>query len=160
MRGKLLQGDIIEGKTNKVVGKHQGVLYYTIGQRKGLGIGGIKGEEDGSFVIYKKDVKNNILYVAHPSERYLLTSTSCYLSDVNWVGPKPTSPLEVGVKFRYRQQDQKCTLTFEGEKIRLDYPQGVEAVTPGQIGVIYDGEKMLGGGIIESTYYKDKRTDI
>lgn len=154
------EGDIIEGKTNKVVGKHQGVLYYTIGQRKGLGIGGIKGEEDGSFVIYKKDVKNNILYVAHPSERYLLISTSCYLSDVNWVGPKPTSPLEVGVKFRYRQQDQKCTLTFEGEKIRLDYPQGVEAVTPGQIGVIYDGEKMLGGGIIESTYYKDKRTDI
>ena len=154
------EGDIIEGKTNKVVGKHQGVLYYTIGQRKGLGIGGIKGEEDGSFVIYKKDVKNNILYVAHPNERYLLTSTSCYLSDVNWVGPKPSSSLEVGVKFRYRQQDQKCTLTFEGEKIRLDYPQGVEAVTPGQIGVIYDGEKMLGGGIIESTYYKDKRTDI
>lgn len=154
------EGDIIEGKTNKVIGKHQGVLYYTIGQRKGLGIGGIKGEEDGAFVIYKKDVKNNILYVAHPSERYLLQSTSCILSDVNWVGPKPNNPIEVGVKFRYRQVDQKCILSFTGNNIKVSYPQGVESVTPGQIAVIYDGEKMLGGGIIDQTYFKDKRVDI
>ena len=154
------KGKIVEGKTGKVVGEHSGVLYYTLGQHKGLGIGGVKGEEEGAFYIYKKDVKNNILYVAHPSERYLLLSSSCYVDSINWVGPKPEKPLRVGVKFRYRQPDQFCYLSFEGDKVKLEYEKPVEAVTPGQIAVFYDGEKMLGGGIIESTYFEGKRNDI
>jgi len=153
------EGLIIEGKTNKVVGKHQGVLYYTIGQRKGLGIGGIKGEE-GAFFIYKKDVAKNILYVAHPSDLDLLISSCCYLSNVNWVGEKPNGKIEVGVKFRYRQPDQKAFLEFENDEIKLTYPQGVEAVTPGQIGVIYSGEKLLGGGIIDRVYKNGTRIDV
>lgn len=153
-------GDIVEGSTGKVLGRHSGVLYYTLGQHKGLGIGGVKGEEEGAFFIYRKDVKKNILYVAHPSDRHLLLSDECYVDHVNWIGPKPDGEMRVGVKFRYRQPDQFCTLRFEGDRIRLSYDSPVEAVTPGQIAVIYEGDKMRGGGIIESTYREGKRTDV
>ena len=154
------KGKIVEGKTGRVLGEHIGVLYYTLGQRHGLGIGGISGEEGGAWFVYKKDVKKNILYVAKAGDEELLYSDSCYVDGINWVGPKPTGPIEVGVKFRYRQPDQFCTLTFEGERVWLDYHAPVKAVTPGQIAVFYDGERMLGGGIIEETYYKGERTDI
>jgi tRNA-specific 2-thiouridylase len=154
------KGKIVEGKTGRVLGEHIGVLYYTLGQRHGLGIGGISGEEDSAFFIYKKDVKNNVLYVAHAGDEELLYSDACYVDGINWVGPKPEGKIRVGVKFRYRQPDQYCDLSFEGDRVRLDYVEPVKAVTPGQIAVFYDGERMLGGGIIESTYYKGKRTDI
>ena len=153
-------GKIIEGRTGKVLGKHCGVLYYTLGQHKGLGIGGVKGEEEGAFFIYQKDVKNNILYVAHPSDRHLLLSDECLVDGINWIGERPKEEITVGVKFRYRQPDQMCSLSFEGDKVRLRYHSPVEAVTPGQVAVFYRGEKMLGGGIIESTYRSGKRTDI
>jgi tRNA-specific 2-thiouridylase len=105
-------------------------------------------------------VKNNVLYVAHAGDEELLYSDACYVDGINWVGPKPQGKIRVGVKFRYRQPDQYCDLSFEGDRVRLDYVEPVKAVTPGQIAVFYDGERMLGGGIIESTYYKGKRTDI
>lgn len=151
-------GKIIEGKTGKVVGEHMGVLYYTIGQHKGLGIGGIKGEEEGAFFIYKKDVANNILYVAHPNERYLLKSTRCVLTDLNYIGERKDEP--VGVKFRYRQPDQAAVIAFEGEKAILTYPQGVESVTPGQIAAIYKDGYCLGSGIISEVYRDEERIDI
>jgi tRNA-specific 2-thiouridylase len=153
-------GDIVDGGTGKVLGKHMGVLYYTLGQRHGLGIGGIKGEEAGAWFIYKKDVQKNILYVANSHEEDLLNSDSCLVKEINWIGPKPTEPLHVGVKFRYRQPDQFCTLHFEGENVRLVYDKPVKAVTPGQIAVFYQGEKMRGGGKIDEVYYQGKRTDL
>ena len=153
------KGKIVEGKTGRVVGEHKGVLYYTIGQHKGLGIGGIAGEEEGAFFVYKKDAKNNILYVAKEKDEILLQSTSCVVDSVNWIGPRPSGVMEVGVKFRYRQPDQFATLRFEGDKVRLDYPQGVKAVTPGQIAVFYQGERMLGGGIIDEVYRLQERID-
>jgi tRNA-specific 2-thiouridylase len=152
-------GDIVDGGTGKVLGKHMGVLYYTLGQRHGLGIGGIKGEEAGAWFIYKKDVQKNILYVANSHEEDLLNSDSCLVKEINWIGPKPTEPLHVGVKFRYRQPDQFCTLHFEGENVRLVYDKPVKAVTPGQIAVFYQGEKMRGGGKIDEVYYQGKRTN-
>lgn len=153
-------GDIVDGGTGKVLGKHMGVLYYTLGQRHGLGIGGIKGEEAGAWFIYKKDVQKNILYVANSHEEDLLNSDSCLVKEINWIGPKPTGSIHVGVKFRYRQPDQYCTLRFEGEDVYLTYDAPVKAVTPGQIAVFYEGEKMRGGGKIDEVYYKGKRTDI
>lgn len=153
------KGKIVEGKTGKVVGEHRGVLYYTIGQHKGLGIGGVSGEEEGAFFIYKKDVKNNILYVAKAKDSYLLDSTSCFADHVNWVGEKPSGPMKVGVKFRYRQPDQFATLLFHEDEIELIYEAPVKAVTPGQIAVFYDGERMLGGGIISRIYRGDERID-
>ena len=154
------KGDIVEGSTGKVVGTHKGVLFYTLGQHKGLGIGGIKGEEEGAFFIYKKDVKKNILYVAHPSDRHLLLSDACLVTGINWIGEKPKGEIEVGAKFRYRQPDQKVYIHFEGDEIKVRYASPIEAVTPGQIAVFYLGEKMLGGGIIEATYREGKRIDL
>lgn len=155
-------GDIVEGTSGKVVGRHQGVLYYTLGQRKGLGIGGIAGEEgEGGFFIYKKDVRKNILYVARREDDYLLLSDRCLVNDVNWVGPKPEGRIEVGVKFRYRQSDQKAYLSFLGEDVILEYEDHpVKAVTPGQIAVFYQGEKMRGGGKIAAVYRRGERIDI
>ncbi len=137
-------------------------MYYTLGQRKGLGIGGIRGiNADGGYFIYKKDVMNNILYVAKVEDSYLLESDKAIVDNVNWIGPKPTNEIEVGVKFRYRQADQKAKLHFEGEKIVLDYSFApVKAVTPGQIAAIYQGERMLGGGIIDAIYRQGKRIDL
>lgn len=154
------EGDIVLGENNQVIGRHQGVLYYTIGQRHGLGIGGVSGLEAGAYFVYKKDVKNNILYVAHSSEDELLYSDTVYVDGVNWIGPKPEAPIRVGVKFRYRQPDQPCLLSFEGERIKLECINKVKSVTPGQIAAIYEGERLLGGGIIEMTYYKGVRNDV
>ena len=153
------KGKIIEGKSGKVVGEHLGVLYYTIGQHKGLGIGGIKGEKEGAFFVYKKDAVNNVLYVAKSDEKELLMSSSCRLDHVNWIGEKPKKAIRVGVKFRYRQSDQFCFLRFDGDEIVLDYQSPVKAVTPGQIAVIYDGERMLGGGIICQVFRGEERID-
>lgn len=146
-------GDIVDGPTGKVIGRHHGVMYYTLGQHKGLGIGGVKDAPEGAYFVYDKDVTKNVLYVAQMSHRELLQSDSCLVDNVNFIGPKPTSPIKVGVKFRYRQPDQMCMLQFEGDKVRLHYLSPVEAVTPGQIAVFYDGEKMLGGGIIDSIHH-------
>lgn len=153
------KGNIVDGATGKVVGQHQGVLYYTIGQRRGLGIGGISGQKEGSYFVYKKDVANNILYVAHEEDEALLGSSSCVLTNVNWVGEKPNSPIEVGVKFRYRQPDQKAFAHFEGDNLILTYDHQ-KAVTPGQIAAIYLDKVLLGGGIIDAVYLQDKRIDI
>lgn len=154
------KGKVIDGSSGKVIGEHQGVLYYTLGQRHGLGIGGVSGEKEGAWFIYKKDVKNNVLYVEKGDKGHLLESDSCLVEDINWIGPKPEKGLHVGVKFRYRQPDQMCTLYFEGDSVKLVYDQPVKAVTPGQIAVFYDGERMLGGGIIEATYRGGERTDL
>lgn len=154
-------GDIIDIQSGKKLGRHVGVLYYTLGQRKGLGIGGVKGEEGNPWFVCKKDVQNNILYVSNGNEDEALNSDSCLITNVNWVGEKPEGKIHVGVKFRYRQQDQGCYLEFDGENIVLTYDAPYKAVTPGQFAVFYheDG-RMLGGGIIDQTYYKGKRNDI
>ncbi|MCR5079685.1 MAG: tRNA 2-thiouridine(34) synthase MnmA [Bacilli bacterium] len=146
------KGDIVDGDTGKVVGTHKGVLYYTIGQRKGLNIGGIKGvDATGGYFIYKKDVANNILYVAKADHMDRLDSDRAIVDNVNWIGPRPEGQIKVGVKFRYRQADQPALLHFEGDKIVLDYSFApVKAVTPGQIAAIYDEERLLGGGILDT----------
>jgi tRNA-specific 2-thiouridylase len=154
------KGDIVDVATGKVLGQHMGVLYYTLGQRKGLGIGGVSGEPDNAWFICKKDVKKNILYVTNGNEDEHLNSDHCLVTDVNWIGPKPTSPIAVGVKFRYRQPDQPCHLEFQGENVYLSYDHPYKAVTPGQFAVFYLDGRMLGGGIIDQTFYKGKRNDI
>jgi len=154
------KGDIVDGATNTVIGKHMGVLYYTIGQRKGLGIGGIKGRDATSWFIYKKDVEHNILYVSDSADDSVLFADSCIAKDVNWIGEKPAEPTQFCVKTRYRQEDKPCHAYFKGDDLIINFDEPVKAVTPGQIAVIYDGDIMLGGGIIDSTYRDGKRIDI
>lgn len=155
------RGDIVDIETNRVIGKHDGAMYYTIGQRKGLGIGGISGEEAKGWFVIKKDIKKNILYVASGDENEYLLSDRCTVTNINWITDKPVEGQHIYAKFRYRQQDNGVTIHFvDNDKIELIFDEPYKAVTPGQAAVLYDGEICLGGGLIEHTYMKEKQTDI
>ena len=155
------KGKIIDINSNEVVGEHDGVMYYTIGQRKGLGIGGISGREPRSWFVCYKDVKNNILYVADEKEDEHLFSDRAIIKNINWLAEGNNEPLHVGCKFRYRQQDNGVTLKFiDDDTIELIFDEPYKAVTTGQAAVFYMGTRMLGGGIIEEIYYKGKRIEI
>ena len=156
------KGDIVDVNSHKVVGHHDGVLYYTIGQRKGLGIGGIKWIDPKSWFVVAKDVKNNILYVSQGDDNEYLLSDRALISNINWINmPKPTNSMHVGCKFRYRQQDNFVTLKFiDDDIVELIYDEPIKSVTPGQAAVFYDGDVMLGGGIIDRVFYKGKEKMI
>ena len=141
-------GDIIDVVTKEVVGRHGGVLYYTIGQRKGLGIGG----NQGRWFVVGKNVEKNELYVANSHSTEWLNSDSCLVSQVNWF--KDVSfPVKGTAKFRYRQKDNEVTIEpYNDELYIVKYPQTVSSVTPGQQAVFYDGDVCLGGGVIEKTF--------
>ena len=138
-----IPGDVIDIETNKKVGEHIGLMYYTIGQRRGLNIGG---NDDRLFVV-GKDVQNNILYVASSSTDYLI-SDSCVIEMVNWIGSDKVN--KCTAKFRYRQPDNDVNIEFlDNNEVLVSYPQGVKSVTPGQACVFYLGDECLGGGIIK-----------
>lgn len=139
-----IPGDIVNIETKEVIGKHIGLMYYTIGQRKGLNIGGTA---DRMFVV-GKDLDKNVLYIAIGDENPYLVSTECLVDTVNWISDN--KPTHCSAKFRYRQQDNDVNLTYlEDGTILVSYLQGVKSVTPGQACVFYDGEECLGGGIIK-----------
>ena len=150
------RGDIVDIKSGNIVGKHDGVLYYTLGQRRGLGIGGIHGIDPISWFVVAKNVQKNILYVAQGDENEYLNSDVAIIKMVNWtLKDKPTGPIKVGVKFRYRQKDQGCTLEFiDDTTVKLTYDEPYKAVTPGQAAVFYIGDTCAGGGIIDQIFYK------
>ena len=136
---------------NKAVGEHIGLMYYTIGQRKGLDLGGVRGEEGRWFVV-KKDLKNNILYVSHGDESPLY-SKSCEVSNLNWIGYMPQLTINCTAKFRYRQPEQPVKLYLTESGARVEFLQPQRAVTEGQYAVFYDETACLGGGVIEKVFY-------
>ena len=138
-----MPGDVIDIKTNKKVGEHIGLMHYTIGQRRGLNIGGTK---ERMFVV-GKNLNKNILYIESGNDEYLV-STSCLVDQINWTYDKKIT--KCTAKFRYRQKDVDVKLDWlDNGEILVKYPQGVKSVTPGQACVFYDGEVCLGGGIIK-----------
>lgn len=152
-----LSGKMVDIQTNKVVGEHQGIMYYTIGQRKGLGIGG---PGDAWFVV-GKEYDQNILYVCQGDQNDWLLSTGAIISDVNWIASsKPKGTIACNTKFRYRQKDNPVQLTFIDETtISLTFDVPVKSVTPGQAAVFYDGDVCLGGGTIEKVYKDGKEIE-
>lgn len=152
------KGKIVDIENNRVLGEHDGVMYYTLGQRKGLGIGGIKGEEAKGWFVCKKDVQNNILYVASGSEDEHLFSDSCIITDVNLFNEKIIDGTHLFAKFRYRQKDLGIRVyNVDTTTMKLEFDDAYKAVTPGQACVLYDSDgKCLGGGIIDKVYYKGK----
>lgn len=133
-------------------GRHDGLMYYTLGQRRGLGIGG-SGTGEPWFVV-GKDLEKNILYVAQGRDHPALYSDGLIASDVNWIGKRPPeSPFNCTAKFRYRQKDHEVAVFPSADRrwlVHFAEPQW--AVTPGQSVVFYDGEVCLGGGIIDRTF--------
>ena len=143
--------------TLKKVGRHQGVLYYTIGQRRGMGIGG----DHGPYFVVGKDVEANILYVSCENDSEWLLSDSCIVSGVNWLmHEKPANEMICTAKFRYRQKDNGVKIRFIDENnVFVTIDPAVSAVTPGQEAVFYQGEICLGGGVIEDVFYHGKSLD-
>lgn len=145
-------GDVINIDTNEVIGKHIGLMNYTIGQRKGLNIGGTK---DKMFVV-GKDLEKNILYICLGEDNDYLISTSCLVDNINYLGDEKLE--NVTAKFRYRQEDIPVHLEWlENGEVLVRYEQGVKSVTPGQACVFYNKEEFLGGGIIKEVRKNDKK---
>lgn len=142
-------GRIIDVSSGKEVGEHKGVLYYTVGQRKGLDIGGI-----GPFYCVGKNVERNELYVVNEEQQDLLYSDACIIRGFNTLADRDL-PLDLHCKFRYRQPDQDVrAFRIDEDTVRLEYPQTIRSVTPGQEAVLYDGDTVIGGGKID-TVMKD-----
>ncbi|MBM7342203.1 tRNA 2-thiouridine(34) synthase MnmA [Pantoea coffeiphila] len=133
------------------VGQHQGLMYHTLGQRKGLGIGGTKDHSEQPWYVVDKDVVNNVLIVAQGHDHPRLMSVGLIAQQLHWVDREVLrAPLRCVVKTRYRQEDIPCTITpIDDERIEVRFDEPVAAVTPGQSAVFYLDEVCLGGGIIE-----------
>jgi len=143
---------------SKIVGKHEGLMYYTIGQRKGLGIGGNNEFSDSPWFVLGKRLDKNELIVGQGNDNIYLISNHCYANNINWISDKPIEGKKYTAKFRYRQKDNDVKIEFiNDDLIHVFYNQGVSSVTPGQAVVIYDGDICLGGGIIDSVYYNDEK---
>lgn len=141
----------------KVIGDHDGLMYYTIGQRKGLGIGGSNEFENAAWFVCGKDLEKNELIVGQGHDSSYLLSNRCIASECNWITDTPIEGKVYGAKFRYRQADNDVTIKFlDDNKIEVFY-NDVRAVTPGQALVLYDGEICLGGAIIDEVYYNEER---
>lgn len=137
------------------VRKHHGLMNYTIGQRKGLGIGGTKETTEAWYVV-GKDLTTNTLYVEANSEHPHLYSDEAIITDVIWRGKKISGKMTA--KFRYRQKDHSVdTSWIDDHTILVKYPQTIRSVTPGQACVFYDGNVCLGGGFIDQVFMKGKK---
>lgn len=150
-------GDIIDMVSGKVIKKHDGVLYYTVGQHRGLDIGGVKGNTMDPYFVVGKDVKKNILYVAQERDNDYRKSYRCMIDRFNWIGSDlPLGKYNCYCKFRYRGKDMPVTLRVRPDKESawLDY-DGYDYITKGQIAVLYQGDRCLGSGVIEETYDKN-----
>ncbi len=137
-----------EGKT---VGEHIGLSFYTIGQRKGVGIGGVKDSAGGAWYVCGKDLANNELIVVQGHDHPRLLSQKLRAEDLAWVsGAAPQARSSYGAKTRYRQADAACRIDrVDDEDLEVEFSAPQWAVTPGQSVVLYRGETCLGGGVIQ-----------
>lgn len=135
----------------QLVAQHQGLMYYTLGQRQGLGIGGVKGASEEPWYVLDKDLDKNILIVGQGHNHPLMFHDMLEASQLDWVdGQTLTQARHCSAKVRYRQNDQKCYLEpLPDLRCRVTFEQAQRAITPGQSVVFYDQDICLGGGIIE-----------
>ncbi|KIL37227.1 thiouridylase [Cohnella kolymensis] len=145
-------GDMVDLVTGDIKGRHDGLMYYTLGQRQGLGIGG-SGSGEPWFVA-DKDLDNNILYVVQGDTHHSLYSLGLTATEVNWIASEaPADTIKCTAKFRYRQPDQGVTITpLADGTCRVDFDNPQKAITPGQAVVFYDGDICLGGGTIDKVH--------
>lgn len=143
----------IQTAEGKVIGTHSGLMYHTIGQRQGLGIGGVKGANEEPWFVVRKDLDRNVLVVVQGTDHPLLYTNHLIAQQAHWInGTPPSHEIRCTAKTRYRQPDQGCAVSILEDgtlDVRFDQPQ--RAVTPGQSVVFYDGDLCMGGAVIEST---------
>ncbi|HET7674311.1 MAG TPA: tRNA 2-thiouridine(34) synthase MnmA [Gammaproteobacteria bacterium] len=148
-------GDMVT-PDGEVIGRHQGLAFYTLGQRQGLGIGGRRDTSDAPWYVAAKDMPTNRLIVAQGHDHPLLFSEGLRASALHWIaGAPPAESFRCTAKIRYRQADQPCRVDTDGESANVRFETPQRAVTPGQYCVFYDGEVCLGGGVIEKAEAAD-----
>ena len=141
-------GPIVDDRGRRV-GEHVGLAFYTLGQRKGIGIGGARGSSGEPWFVAAKRRESNTLVVVQGHEHPWLLSSSLEAADLSWCAGEPPPPGPLAAKTRYRQADAACALSFTSAgRLRLSFREPQWAVTPGQSAVIYAGEVCLGGGVI------------
>ena len=142
----------IETAEGKIIGKHEGLMYHTLGQRKGLLIGGMKEYGEEPWYVVEKDIERNVLIVGQGANHPRLYSIGLLANQLHWVDRKgPQQSLKCAVKTRYRQQDIACQITPNTDgSLLVEFEKPQKAVTPGQSAVFYQNEICLGGGIIEN----------
>lgn len=143
-------GQIIDDK-GTVMGTHQGLMYHTIGQRQGLGIGGVRGAGEEPWYVAEKDLEQNRLIVVQGANHPMLFANVLEASQIHWIdGGTPPTNLRCRAKVRYRQADQACELRFtEDQRVMVSFDEAQRAITPGQSVVFYDEDICLGGAVIE-----------
>jgi len=146
-------GEIVD-PAGTSIGRHEGLMYYTLGQRQGLGIGGRQDADEAPWYVVDKDLQTNRLIAAQGHDHPLLMKNSLLAAQMHWVaGHEPGLPLACHARIRHRQTLQACEITQQTDghcQVRFDQPQ--RAVTPGQSIVFYQARECLGGGIIESAF--------
>lgn len=147
-------GDIIDMVSNEVIARHDGILYYTVGQHRGLGIGGIKGRTMDPYFVVGKNLEKNILYVAQEAGNGYRFSCGALLTSFNWIGKDiPDKEIELNCKFRYRGSDLPVKLSVsENHSEAMIHYDHYSYVAKGQIACLYLGERLVGSGIIEKTF--------
>ncbi|MBL8388777.1 MAG: tRNA 2-thiouridine(34) synthase MnmA [Hydrogenophaga sp.] len=147
----------IKDPSGRTIGQHVGLSFYTLGQRQGLGIGGVKakgaqkgGNDHAPWFVARKDIEKNILWVVQGHEHPWLMSPSLRAEDLSWVAGEAPGATEIAAKTRYRQSDAPCALALDDTGFTLRFAEPQWAVTPGQSAVLYDGEVCLGGGVIHT----------
>ncbi len=148
-------GDILTDQ-GKIIGRHEGLMYYTIGQRQGLQIGGSRDSDGSAWYVAQKDLGNNRLIVVQGAEHPLLYHSTLYASQVHWIsGIAPGTAFQCTAKTRYRQTDQACTVTLlDADHLQVTFTVSQRAITPGQSLVLYHGDVCLGGAIIDGAEEK------
>lgn len=143
------QGDIITDK-GEVLGQHDGLMYYTIGQRQGIQLGGVAGSQELPWYVLGKNLAKNQLIIGQGHEHPKMLSESMLVKDIHWINEIPNFPYQCKVKSRYRQADQSCVIKQLSDSLyQIDFEQAQRAIAPGQSAVFYQGDQCLGGGIIE-----------
>ncbi len=141
-------GDIITPEGQRI-GTHQGLMYYTLGQRQGLGIGGVPGADESPWFVVQKNLKNNALIVAQGHDHPLLFSSNLEAAQLHWISPLPANRFECQARCRHRQPLQDCRVKIADDKMQVCFKHPQRAITPGQSIVLYQDQRCLGGGIIQ-----------
>src|SRR5579883_243813 len=145
------QPGMIKTLGGEIIGKHDGLMFYTIGQRQGLHIGGRKDKAELPWYVAAKDITQNVLYVVQGDHHPALFKQDLIAANVHWIHHIPALPFKAAAKTRYRQQDQACVIEkMEEDHYRVTFAEPQRAITPGQSVVFYQDDICLGGGIIEN----------
>ena len=144
------QGDILD-ENGTVIGQHKGCWYYTLGQRQGIGVGGISAKQELPWYVADKDIKENTITIVQGNDHPLLFHSRLIATDLYWINRIPDSKTRLTCKIRYRQADQECRIDFmDNDQLQVVFDCQQRSITPGQSVVFYSDKECLGGGIITS----------